>query len=68
MASRPPPDQPPARPAGRTPLAGGFLIAVCATIGIVVGLAIGEVTPAFLIGLGTGCALAIGVWAIDRRH
>lgn len=56
------------RPPHRAPIAGGFLIAVCAFAGIVAGLAIGEVTPAFLIGLATGTALAIAVWTIDRRR
>ncbi|QQV78565.1 hypothetical protein H5J25_08085 [Sphingomonas aliaeris] len=54
----------------RTPgsQAGGFLIAVGALLGACIGFLIGQATPGFLIGSGTGIALAVVIWLRDRRR
>lgn len=57
---------PPPRP--RTPLAGGFLIALGVFAGVAIGFATGQQTIGFLAGLGAGAALALAVWALDRRR
>lgn len=59
--------QPPPRP-GSTSMAGGFLIALGAMLGAVVGFLVGQATPGFLIGAGSGIALAVAVWLVDRRR
>jgi len=55
-----------AAPTKDAPSAGGFLIAMGAIAGTIVGLAIGQVTAGFLIGLGTGSAIAIAMWLRSR--
>ena len=51
----------------RPSAAGGIFIVLGITMGVAVGLYIGEVTPGFLIGAALGGAAAIAVWLIDRR-
>ena len=48
--------------------AGGFLIAIGALLGASIGFLIGQATPGFLIGSGSGIALAVAVWLVDRRR
>lgn len=55
------PDRPPSA-------AGGFLIVVGIVLGAVVGLLIGQATPATLIGLSLGIVAAVLVWLRDRRR
>ena len=55
------------RPASRFPAAGGALIALGAMGGAAIGFAMGEATPGFLIGIGSGIAAAILIWLRDRR-
>ena len=52
----------------KTPAAGGVLIAIGAIGGTIVGLTIGQVSAAFLIGTAIGVAGAVGVWMIDRAR
>lgn len=51
-----------------SPLAGGFPIALGALGGTIVGLATGEPSIGFLIGLGLGVILALAIWLFDRRR
>lgn len=53
----------------RTPLAGGFLIAIGAIIGSGAGLfsPLGP-TRGFLIGIALGGALSLALWLVDRRR
>ena len=57
-----------ARPSSRSPLAGGFLIAVGVTVGVIAGIALRQPTQGFLVGLSSGIAMAVAVWLIDRRR
>jgi len=57
MASKPP---------RKTPLAGGFLIALGATIGAVIGLDRGQPTIGLLIGTGIAVALSVLLWLVSR--
>lgn len=57
-----------ANPSSRTPLAGGFLLALSLVIGTVVGAGQGQASIGFVAGLGVGLALLLGVWAIDRAR
>ncbi|RDE05254.1 hypothetical protein [Sphingomonas aracearum] len=50
------------QPPSRSPAAGGFLIAVGALVGPVVGLFLGQPTIGFLAGLSIGTAAAIAIW------
>jgi len=50
----------------KTPLAGGCLLALALLAGVFVGIAKGEASFGFLIGLGVGLALLAGVWLVDR--
>ncbi|MEI9849672.1 MAG: hypothetical protein WDN24_01120 [Sphingomonas sp.] len=52
----------------RTPLAGGFLVAVGVLAGTVIGVAKGQPTIGFLGGLGVGLVLLAAVWAVDRMR
>jgi hypothetical protein len=55
-------------PSPRTPLAGGFLIAIGAMAGAGIGLfsPIGP-TRGFLVGIALGGALSLALWLVDRR-
>lgn len=52
----------------RNAAGGGFLILLAALLGTGIGLHYHEVTPGFLIGLSVGAALAVLLWAVDRRR
>lgn len=54
------------RSPSKTPVAGGFLLALSLIVGVFVGIARGEASLGFVIGLGVGVALLAGVWLIDR--
>jgi hypothetical protein len=60
MAVPPSPSSPPRA-------AGGVLIALFVMVGAIGGVALGQPTIGFLVGLAVGIALAVGVWLIDRR-
>ena len=51
----------------RSTRSGGCFLTICILAGFVVGLAIGNPMKGVLIGTGTGAALAILLWLIDRR-
>ena len=59
MASQPP---------SRSPLAGGFLLAVCLLAGGVAGIVAGQASLGVVIGLGAGLLLAAGVWLYERQR
>jgi len=50
----------------KTPMAGGFLLALSLIVGVFVGVARGEASFGFLVGLGVGLVLLIAVWIADR--
>lgn len=52
----------------KTPAAGGFPIAVGALLGTAVGVAARQPTIGFLVGIGTGVAIAVAIWLVDRRR
>ena len=52
----------------RTPISGGFLIALGVVGGVIIGAARGQPTIGFFAGLGVGVALAALVWAVDRMR
>ena len=52
----------------RTPMAGGFAIAFLSIAGVIVGSTQGQPTIGLLGGFATGVAVALAVWAVDRRR
>ena len=60
-------NQPPSRPGSKSQ-AGGFLIAAGAMLGASIGFLLGQATPGFLIGAGSGIAFAVAIWLVDRRR
>jgi hypothetical protein len=52
----------------RTTHAGGCFLTICILGGFPLGLAIGNPMKGILIGTGTGIALALVVWLIDRTR
>lgn len=48
--------------------AGGCFLTICILAGFPLGLAIGNPMKGVLIGTGTGIALAVLTWLIDRRR
>jgi len=51
-----------------TAKAGGCFLTICILAGFPLGLAIGNPMHGILIGTGTGIALALLTWLIDRRR
>lgn len=58
-----------AAPAPRSPLAGGFLIALGAMVGTAIGLftLLGP-TRGFLLGMASGVVVSLAIWLVDRRR
>jgi len=52
----------------RTPMAGGFLLAVSLLAGTILGAGRGQASIGFVVGLGIGLALLLLVWLIDRAR
>jgi hypothetical protein len=50
----------------RSPVAGGFLLALSLIAGVVIGIVKGQPTIGFLGGLGVGLVLLVAVWLVDR--
>lgn len=48
------------------PRAGGFFLALLILAGAVGGFLRGELTTGILVGLGTGIAVTLALWLIDR--
>ncbi|MBX9796909.1 hypothetical protein [Sphingomonas sp.] len=57
-------DRPPPR---RTPIAGGFLIALSSLAGAFAGGLNGQPSAGLLLGVAGGVALAVAIWLRDRR-
>ena len=51
-----------------TSKAGGCFLTVCILGGFPLGLALGNPMKGILIGTGTGIALAVVTWLIDRQR
>jgi uncharacterized protein YqgC (DUF456 family) len=51
-----------------SPAGGGFLIALGAVLGAIIGLFLQQPTAGFLIGSGGGIAIAVAIWLLDRRR
>lgn len=56
------------RPSSRTPMAGGFLLALSLVVGTVVGAGQGQASIGFVAGLGVGLILLLAIWLIDRAR
>lgn len=54
--------------APRTPMAGGFILAIALIAGVVIGMAKGEASMGFIGGLAVGLAGLLIVWLMDRRR
>ena len=52
----------------RSPAAGGFFLIAPIVAGFLYGLTTGEAMAWTMIGLVVGLALALIVWAVDRRR
>jgi hypothetical protein len=52
---------------GRYTQAGGFILALSILVGAIVGAVLHQSSIGFLAGLGTGVALALLIWLLDRR-
>ncbi len=52
----------------RNTRAGGCFLTICILGGFVLGLAINNPMKGILIGTGTGIALAVLLWLIDRHQ
>jgi hypothetical protein len=57
-----------ANTSSRTPMAGGFLLAVSLVVGTVLGAGQGQASIGFVAGLGVGLVLLVAVWLIDRMR
>lgn len=55
-----------ASPSSRTPMAGGFLLALSLVVGTVAGAGQGQASIGFVAGLGVGLILLLAIWLIDR--
>ena len=51
----------------RSPIAGGFLIAIGALAGALLGASRGQPTIGLLIGVGIGVVVAVAIWLLGRR-
>jgi uncharacterized membrane protein (UPF0136 family) len=54
------------RPPSRTPMAGGFLLAISLLAGAIIGAGRGQASIGFVAGLAVGLVLLVAVWLIDR--
>lgn len=57
-----------ASPSSRTPMAGGFLLALSLLVGTVAGAGQGQASIGFVAGLGVGLILLLAIWLIDRAR
>lgn len=54
--------------AGRYTQAGGFVLALSILVGTAAGAMLRQPSIGFLVGAGLGLALAVLIWALDRRR
>lgn len=51
-----------------TPMAGGCFLSLAIMLGVVIGFTQGQASLGFVIGLGVGLIIAVGVWLRDRAR
>lgn len=49
-------------------MAGGIFIAIGMLAGAIVGVAVDQPSAGMIIGLGSGIAVAVVVWLLDRKR
>jgi hypothetical protein len=54
-------------PPSRSPIAGGFILAIAVVAGSVYGATQGQAVAGCLIGIATGVALAVAIWLFNRK-
>ncbi len=52
----------------RSPMAGGFILAVGVLGGALTGAVLGQPTIGVLTGFGLSAAIAAALWLVDRRR
>ena len=52
----------------RPSAAGGFFLILAIFAGFAIGVSRGQAMAGVLIGTAVGAAIALGVWALDRRR
>lgn len=52
----------------KSPMAGGFILAVGTIGGTAIGVSLGQPTIGFLVGLGIATVIAIAIWLVDRAR
>ncbi len=55
-----------ASPSPKNRIAGGFFIAAGMLGGGIIGVFSGQPSLYMVIGLALGCAIALGIWFVDR--
>lgn len=53
--------------ARKSPVAGGFAIALGATVGGFYGITRGQPSLGLVLGAGAGIVVAVLIWLLDRR-
>lgn len=52
----------------RAPMAGGFVLAMCAMAGAIGGAFLHQSSLGLLIGLGVGGLIALAIWLRERKR
>ena len=49
-------------------MGGGIAIAILSVVGVVIGSLQGQPSLGLISGFGTGCAVALIIWWLDRKR